>query len=611
MGGMKNRYKIPLVLFCLLLIWPYPGPGPGAVVSPLTEPITDRQWKQMGALVLDCVRGLGGGRGHRAPGAIIRGDPGFDRPGRTLFFVSLSDGRTPARVNFAEGPALNAAFSNCMVNLYGDKAAHAGMSLVKIHIANNLADLGIFNEFIRYSVKVGLQGIAVASPDGRVPFAFLPEEISANDLIGTGGRFDVGGMAAYLDRTGRDGRKFTELLANLKTRILRFDVEARFYDGTAFLPTFRGHRLYGEAGDEDLRSSLDLAAQYLAGIVGPEGRFVYLYNPVTDAEESGYNVVRHAGTVYAMMELYQHSRSDEILEAAKRAIAYLWNATKPCPPPETSAYCVVEGGTTKLGANALAAVALAKYAEATSDYGHSKTMNRLCQRMVAIQRKSGEFYPHIQTYSGGGESRNFVSAYYPGEAILALTRVYGLDRDKKWLDAADAAANWLIAVRDRGKTIDKLDHDHWLLYGLNELYRYRKKPLFLDHARKIVDAIVAHQNTRAEYPDQVGMYGYTSNSNQVATRSEGLMAAWRLFTAAGDVPYAQKALRAAELGVRFQLGTQIREETAMYFPVPPKALGGFGRSLDDRKIQIDNVQHNVSAILALLKARGMGRGASP
>ena len=86
------------------------------------------------------------------------------------------------------------------------------------------------------------------------------------------------------------------------------------------------------------------------------------------------------------------------------------------------------------------------------------------------------------------------------------------------------------------------------------------------------------------------------------------MAAWRLFTAAGDPVYAQKALQAADLGVRYQLATQIREETAMYFPAPQKVLGGFAKSFDDHEIQIDNVQHNVSAILALLNARMSGPG---
>lgn len=89
------------------------------------------------------------------------------------------------------------------------------------------------------------------------------------------------------------------------------------------------------------------------------------------------------------------------------------------------------------------------------------------------------------------------------------------------------------------------------------------------------------------------------------------MAAWNLFTAVGDTVYAKKSLLAADLGVRFQLGTQIQEATAMYFPSPRRVLGGFTKSLDDHEIQIDNVQHNVSAILALLRVYSSGQEIRP
>jgi hypothetical protein len=444
-----------------------------------------------------------------------------------------------------------------------------------------------------------------------VAYAFLPEEIGANDLVSSSGKLNIPEMIAYLKRTGRDGAGFLEGIGNLKTRIIRFGVEGRFYDGGNLYETFRGHRLYPKVTAEDLRASLTLAEKYLTGIVDREGKFLYLYKPSEDAAEDDYNIVRHAGTVYAMMALYQHDHNQETLDAAKRAIGFLQGVTKSCPPPDRTALCVIEDGNTKLGSNALAAVALAEFTEATGDRQYLELMDKLCRRIAAIQKQSGEFYPHKQDWPNGGEPSAFVSGYYPGEAILALTRVYPHDRNERWLDVAEAAAIWLINVRDKGKSIENLDHDHWLLYGLNDLYRFRPKALYLDHARKIVDAITAAQVLQAAYPDWVGSYTDRPKSTSVATRSEGLMAAWNLFTAAGDTVYAKKSMLAADLSVRFQLGTQIKEETAMYFPSPGKVLGGFAKSLDDHEIQIDNVQHNVSAILALLNVYSSGQEIQP
>ena len=72
---------------------------------------------------------------------------------------------------------------------------------------------------------------------------------------------------------------------------------------------------YGEA--------LRLAGAYFVQACGPDGRFTYEYDPVPDLDSGRYNVLRHAGTVYAMMELYAIHRDPRLLAAAERAAAYL------------------------------------------------------------------------------------------------------------------------------------------------------------------------------------------------------------------------------------------------------------------------------------------------
>ncbi len=595
---MKSSLPLKVIFFLLVLL--RAGVCLASPTSYAPELLSAQQWNQLGSMVIEALSDT---RDRKTAGSvIIQSDLGFDHPGRMLFFISQSDGASPARVICAEGRSLNAVFSAALVGMAAMKVPAERGDFVKMHLGKNIIDLGIFNEFVRYRIAAGHQGFAVADAGGKVIYALLPEEIWANDLMRTGGKIDVSATAAYLDRTGRDGRQFRMLHDGAKARLLRFDVEARFHDGRTLHEIYRGHRLYPRLTETVVETSLALAGKYLAGIVADEGRFLYLYRPAAEDAADEYNIVRHAGTVYAMMELYQHDGNAETLASAGKAIAYLREATRPCPPPDRKALCVVEDGSTKLGANALTAVALAKYTEATGDRRHLEWMNGLCRRMISIQKKTGEFALHKQVWPGGEEPIPFVSSYYPGEAILALTRVYSHDRKAQWLEAADAAATWLITVRDADRTPDRLDHDHWLLYGLNELHRFRRKNLYLDHAKRIVDVIVAAQNLEADYPDWIGGYGYRPKSTQAATRTEGLMAAWELFSAAGETHYAQKALMAAELGVRFQLATQVREEMAMYFPAPARVLGGFFMSFDNHEIQIDNVQHNVSGILMLLKA---------
>jgi hypothetical protein len=60
--------------------------------------------------------------------------------------------------------------------------------------------------------------------------------------------------------------------------------------------------------------------------------------------------------------------------------------------------------------------------------------------------------------------------------------------------------------------------------------------------------------------------------------------------------------RAIANAIRFQLSTQLREERAFYLPRPARALGGFSRGLEHLEVRIDYVQHNISAMLALVRA---------
>ena len=89
-----------------------------------------------------------------------------------------------------------------------------------------------------------------------------------------------------------------------------------------------------------------------------------------------------------------------------------------------------------------------------------------------------------------------------------------------------------------------------------------------------------------------------------ATRIEGLCAGYQLARDFGTAQQAKSILNAIVSGVAFQLQTQIRPESAMYLPDPPRALGAVRRSLISYEIRIDYVQHAMSATLGLHRILG-------
>lgn len=142
---------------------------------------------------------------------------------------------------------------------------------------------------------------------------------------------------------------------------------------------------------------------------------------------------------------------------------------------------------------------------------------------------------------------------------------------------------------------------YWLLYGLELLNKHNPQKHYVEHARKIVLAIVEAQNVENVDDDVVGSWGGNPRSTPAATRVEGLMAAYRMFQRIGDEEMLMKIFETSQRSIRFQLVTQFRPESVMYLPDPDRALGGFREGLTGYEIRIDFVQHNVSAMLGFLE----------
>jgi len=226
-------------------------------------------------------------------------------------------------------------------------------------------------------------------------------------------------------------------------------------------------------------------------------------------------------------------------------------------------------------------------------------MVRLGRWIRACQVRSGEFVIHKQAYVDG-QVVAFTSAYAPGEAILALTRIHRIDPKDVWLDTAERAARYLIEVRDR----NDVKADHWQLYALDELHRRRPREAYLRQALRIGRAIVASQMRDPRHPDWAGGFYEPPRSTPAAIRMEGLSAAYRLVRDFGTSKDAKSFLEPLLLGNAFQLGTQIYPESAMYLSDPQRVLGGVRKDLSGWEIRIDYVQHTISSLLGLYRILG-------
>src|SRR5690606_33236773 len=255
-----------------------------------------------------------------------------------------------------------------------------------------------------------------------------------------------------------------------------FSTRGVFSDETGELhelnPTGRGgsRRHIAQLTADDVLSLIQKSSDYLAQQVQAEGAFTYGWHPCFDREIRTYNALRHASTTYSMVEAWEVTGDDELKGAIDRSLRHLQEQlVRPARLPDgrRAAFLVDVGEEIKLGGNAVAILALAKYSAASGTRDHLPLAEQLAEGIRFMQDPADGSFVHVLNYPDLSVKEKFRTIYYEGEAAFGLMRLYELTRDTRWLETVERAFEHFID-QDHWK-----HHDHWLSYCVNELTRYR------------------------------------------------------------------------------------------------------------------------------------------
>lgn len=449
--------------------------------------------------------------------------------------------------------------------------------------------------------SIGTEGVFATRPDGKTGFV-LPGEIVSRALFHQGKTTGletarIATLVAARAGVGEDD------VADMRTYRFRADVHVESPAHDAALPVFRGMVAPpATPTPELLLRAVRAGGDYLARIVGPDGRYEYLYHPLEDRDDSGYGWLRHAGTTYALLEAYGQFGVPAHLAAAERALGQLKARLR--QDLSSHGVYVVDGNDEeeqKSGGAGLAMLAFAEHAAVTGDRSNLETMRALGRFIIRQQQDDGHFRSNADVERETGEKLKREPIYYQGEATLALMRLYALDPQQQYVDAARRSADWVVRVRDAYTSEDNQEHDHWICYALNEIYRVTRDPAYLEHAHKIARAIVRKQRgTDAAEPDLVGTYWFGGEmSNIASTRVEAFDSNIVVSRFAGQAD--DWLLQAATKTAAWMLGQQFDADDDYWLKNPRKAEGGVRESLLVSDVRIDTVQHAMSAWLHLAR----------
>lgn len=347
---------------------------------------------------------------------------------------------------------------------------------------------------------------------------------------------------------------------------------------------------------EQLDQAINLAAGYLERACHRDGKFAYEVDIATGRESDSYNIVRHAGAIYAL-GMYNRSHPDpEAVDIMVRAAEYMrinYVSAGPQPgqlvvwskPLEGNAQ--PKGQFAELGGTALGVVALAEVRLVRPDIVPLKDLQAMGRFLLSLQKEDGSF---VQKYNlESGPIPKWAVLYYPGEAALAFGYLYEEDHSIQWLAAAGKALAYLAKTREGRSSVPA---DHWALIATDKMFPYcggtvcsTSREVLVRHAVQVCNSILKEQLSGTELD---GAFDPTGRTAPTATRMEGLLSALQF------LPHDElsRRIQSATLrGLSFLLRAQIR--SGPYRGGLPGAYVLQERGASG--IRIDYLQHAIGA----------------
>ncbi|WP_368652490.1 hypothetical protein AB4Y30_12105 [Ornithinibacillus sp. 4-3] len=330
---------------------------------------------------------------------------------------------------------------------------------------------------------------------------------------------------------------------------------------------------------------------YLKRQVQFSGKFNYGYFSAFAKNIGTYNILRHASSLYSMLEGYEVIKDKKILDAASKSLKYLIDFSLIYKDRQT-AYIVDQANDheIKLGSNATAILAITKYTTVSNDDSYMVYAKHLANGILSMKDPNDNHFYHVLKYPEFETKEKFRIIYYEGEAIFALLRLYQIDRDEKWLEAVKDYFEIFIA-EDYWKY-----HDHWLSYAVNELTDHVPEDKYFQFGLKNCSErleFIYHRNTTFPTFLELTMAAYKM-VKKIKQMDKGYL------LDGFNESFLNKTI---DKRAEYQRVGFMYPELAMYFKVPELVLDGFFIRHHSFRVRIDDVEHNLSGYIQYLLYR--------
>lgn len=498
-----------------------------------------------------------------------------DKYGRATVFLSVSDGKSKARVSNATAENIDTAISAASEGLVSSGVFPKWVKLDVVTESTEYTYTKFKSSFKDALIGSFRYGVSFGGPDSDK--SLLEAQINSCGMLDyTNGTFNWTKVNKELVRMGKD--KITKVPKTLYLfRAQGYFAESGFaYKLTNGSYSDTGRREFGTD-----RNSLELLASksssYLASICDNTGKFVYGYYPIDNKEIEGYNTLRHAGTVWNLVMQYEMTGDERLVPVIESGLA--WLKDNIAYKDKTTAF-VTDTTYLNIGGNGLALLAFCAYAETIGSTKYNSLIRALANGIIYMQKPDGSF-THLLYAKNYKVARDYVVIYYDGEASFGLLKAYQVLGLSKYLNAAKKAADFFIDNKYEN------ENSHWIAYLFNELTKYVTDEKYFEFGLK---NITANNYLNKLYKSRAGKNSANETINATFEMYD------RLVSGGYKCDYleqfdAELLIKTLHKRTEYGLNYFMFPEYAMYFTSPTTVLNSFAVREDDFRIRIDDVQH--------------------
>jgi hypothetical protein len=347
---------------------------------------------------------------------------------------------------------------------------------------------------------------------------------------------------------------------------------------------------------------------FLFNNLQPDGRMLYKYWPSRGEESGGNNMIRQWMATVAMGRVARREGDAAKQERVAQNIRY--NLAQFYGDDNGHGMIIehVSGGAVKLGAVALAALAIVEHPNraewATFEKGLLKTID-------ALWDDDGSFKTF---YRPSNRGRHDNANFYPGEALLLWGTLYEQTSDPSLLDRIMRSLRFYKGWHLENRNPAFIP---WHTQAYYKVFEKHKGTPVADEVKDWVFEMndwllgVQQWDDQKDFPDTMGRFHDPKrpfgppHSSSTGVYLEGLIDAWRMAKAVGDAARQENYRTAIMRGLRSVTQLTFLDDIDMFYIKKRDIVrGGVRTTVYDNEVRVDNIQHNLMGIQKILDYMG-------